>query len=120
MGFLLTKILFLLVVAAASGGLFAYWWFRRNFQDVTLEYTQSREEWTAWRRSFEERLAARPAVDLAPLSEQIEAVHTAVGAIEIPLPADLAPLHARVEDVSRRVGEMRIPAAADLARPNSA
>jgi predicted flap endonuclease-1-like 5' DNA nuclease len=115
MGFLLTKILFLLVVAAASGGLFAYWWFRRNFQDVTLEYTQAREEWGAWRRGFEERLAARPAVDLSPLGEQIAGIHAAVGAIEIPVPADLAPLHARVEDMSRRVGEIRIPAAADLA-----
>ena len=45
MGFLLTKILFLLVLAAASGALLAYWWFRRHYEDVTLDYARSREEW---------------------------------------------------------------------------
>ena len=32
-------------LAAACGGLFAYWWFRRHYEDVTLEYARSREEW---------------------------------------------------------------------------
>jgi predicted flap endonuclease-1-like 5' DNA nuclease len=104
MGFLLAKILVLMAVAATSGGLFAYWWFRRHYEDVTLEYTRSREEWSAWRRGFEERLAARPAVDLQPLGAQIDTVH-----------ADLIPLQACVEDLSRRIGEIRIPAATDLA-----
>lgn len=115
MGFLLAKILILMAVAAAAGGLFAYWWFRRHYEDVTLEYTRSRDEWSAWRRSFEERLAARPPVDLEPLGAQIDTVHTAVTGIELPPPPDLAPLHARVEDLGKRIGELRIPAATDLA-----
>jgi hypothetical protein len=115
MGFLLAKILILMAVAAASGGLLAYWWFRRNYEDVTLEYTRSREEWSAWRRGFEERLAARPPVDLQPLGEQFDILHAAVTGIELPPPPDLAPLHARVEDLAKRIGEIRIPAAPDLA-----
>lgn len=78
MGFLLAKILFLLALATACGGLFSYWWFRRHYEDVTLEYTRSRTEWSAWRRSLEERLGARPQVDLAPLSLQLRAVEDAV------------------------------------------
>ena len=38
MSFLLAKILFLLVLAAACGAGFAYWWFRRHYEDVTLDY----------------------------------------------------------------------------------
>src|SRR5437762_9246387 len=30
----------------------AYWWFRRHYEDVTLEYSRSREERSAWRRGF--------------------------------------------------------------------
>ena len=92
MGFLLAKILGLLLVAAACGAWFSYWWFRRNYQDVTLEYTRWREEWETWRRAFEERLAARPAVDLQPLSQQIAAVDAAVRGIYIPKPPDLSPV----------------------------
>jgi predicted flap endonuclease-1-like 5' DNA nuclease len=112
MGFLLTKILFLLVLAAASGALLAYWWFRRHYEDVTLDYARSREEWDAWRRGFEERLAARPAVDLEPLTQQLSAVHAAVSDIDIPIPerVDLSPLHARLEDLTRRVGDIQLPA----------
>jgi hypothetical protein len=94
MGFLLAKILFLLIVAAAAGALLAWWWFRRHYEDVTFEYSRSREEWDRWRRSFEERLAARPEVDLRPLREQLDALEQAVRAIEIPQPrpADLTPV----------------------------
>ena len=35
MGFLLAKILLLLGVAAACGAAFAYWWFRRHYEDVS-------------------------------------------------------------------------------------
>src|SRR5580692_12386097 len=117
MGFLLTKILFLLVLAAGAGASFAYWWFRRHFEDVTLEYARSREEWDAWRRSFEERIAARPSVDLEPLTTQITAVHAAVSDIDIPIPErpDLSPLHARLDELGRRVGDIKIPAPAELA-----
>ncbi len=139
MGFLLAKILVLLAVAAVGGALFAYWWFRRHFEDVTLEYTRARDEWTSWRRSFEDRLAARPPVDLQPLSEQVAGVDAAVRAINIPqpqatdlspvlsavsgiripdpAPVDLAPLQARLDAIEERIGSIRIPdapAAVDL------
>src|SRR5438105_13706870 len=42
MGLLIAKILFLLVLAAACGALFAYWWFRRHYEDVTLERSEER------------------------------------------------------------------------------
>jgi predicted flap endonuclease-1-like 5' DNA nuclease len=134
MGFLLAKILILLVAAAAAGALFAYWWFRRSYEDVTLEYTRSRDEWTSWRRSFEERLAARPEVDLQPLTEQVAGMDAAVRAINIPQPkapdltpvlnavsglrmptpdkVDLAPVHARLDAIEQRIGSIRMPDAA--------
>jgi hypothetical protein len=94
MGFLLAKILFLLIVAAAAGALLAWWWFRRHYEDVTFEYSRSREEWDSWRRGFEERLAARPEADLRPLLQQLAALEQAVRAIEIPQPrsTDLTPV----------------------------
>jgi predicted flap endonuclease-1-like 5' DNA nuclease len=99
MGFLLAKILGLLLVAAACGAWFSHWWFRRNYQDVTLEYTRWREEWETWRRAFEERLAARPAVDLQPLGQQIAAVDAAVRGIYIPKPPDLGPVLSAVAGI---------------------
>jgi predicted flap endonuclease-1-like 5' DNA nuclease len=111
MGMLLAKMLLLLGIAAVCGAAFAYWWFRRNYEDITLEYLRSREEWAAWRRSFEERLAARPAVDLQPLAQQLAAVDAAVRAIRIPemKPVDLAPLEARLEEIERGIGAIRLP-----------
>jgi len=105
MGFLLAKILGLLLVAAACGAWFSYWWFRRNYQDVTLEYTRWREEWTAWRRDFEERLVERPAVDLQPVSQQIAAVDAAVRGIHIPKPPDLSPVLSAVSAIHVPVPE---------------
>jgi predicted flap endonuclease-1-like 5' DNA nuclease len=116
MGFLLVKMLFLLGLAAAGGAGFAYWWFRRHYEDISLEYSRSREEWLAWRRGFEERLAARPPVDLEPVSAQVAAVHAAVSDIDIPVPerVDLAPVHARLDELGRQVGEIRVPEPPDL------
>ncbi|TLY72354.1 MAG: hypothetical protein E6K43_12900 [Gammaproteobacteria bacterium] len=116
MGFLLAKILFLLVLAAACGALFTYWWFRRHYEDVTLEYARSRDEWASWRRGFEARLAARPDVDLQPLREQLAAVEEAVRSIDVPIPerVDLASLHSRLDDIERRIGDIRPPEPADL------
>jgi predicted flap endonuclease-1-like 5' DNA nuclease len=111
MGFLLAKILFLLVLAAACGALFTYWWFRRHYEDVTLEYARSRDEWASWRRGFEARLAALPEVDLQPLREQVAAVDEAVRNIDVPIPerVDLAPLQSRLDDIERRIGDIRLP-----------
>jgi predicted flap endonuclease-1-like 5' DNA nuclease len=135
MGFLLAKILGLLLLAAACGAAFAHWWFRRNYQDVTLEYTRWREEWESWRQAFEERLAARPPVDLTPLGQQLAAVDAAVRGIHIPKPADLSPVMgaiaairiptpegvdlgpvlSRLEAVERRLGELGLREPTDLA-----
>src|SRR5690348_7375599 len=103
MSFLLAKILFLLVLAAACGAGFAYWWFRRHYEDVTLEYSRSREEWAAWRLGFEERLAARPAMEkrlpaiehaLFPVQTRLDELESAVRAFHVPPPQtlDLTPV----------------------------
>jgi len=115
MGFLLIKILFLLALAAGAGGLLAYWWFRRHYEDVTLEYARSREEAQAWRRGFEERLAARPEVDLQPLNQQVAALRAAIEDLPAPERVDLGPLEARLEALSESVAEIRMPAMPDLA-----
>ena len=116
MGLLLAKILFLLVLAAACGALFTFWWFRRHYEDVTLEYARSRDEWASWRRGFEARLAARPEVDLQPLREQVAAVDEAVRSIDVPIPerVDLASVHARLDEIETRIGDIRLPAPSDL------
>jgi len=115
MGFLLIKILSLLALAAVSGGLFAYWWFRRHYEDVTLEYARSREETQAWRRGFEERLAARPEVDLEPVNRQLAALQAAVEDLPAPERVDLGPLESRLEALSQRLAEIRTPVMPDLA-----
>src|SRR5947207_13451241 len=96
MGLLMAKILFLLVLAAACGALFAYWWFRRHYEDVTLEYSRSREEWSAWRRGFEERLAARPEVDLRPLTEELTALSEQLTALDDSMRPNLAAVEKRL------------------------
>lgn len=107
MGFLLAKILVLLGLAAGCGAAFAYWWFRRHYEDVTLDFRRSREEWASWRRDFEERLAARPPADLGPLSAQLGEVETAVR--ELP-PPDLQPLREQLAALEQAVRDIVIPA----------
>jgi predicted flap endonuclease-1-like 5' DNA nuclease len=111
MGFLLAKILVLLGVAAVCGAWFAYWWFRRHYQDVSLQDAQSREELATWRARFEERLAARAEVDLQPLVVQLTNLDAAVRDLNLAEP-DLAPLQTRLDDIERRVGELRTPESA--------
>src|SRR5882672_3194698 len=96
MGFLLAKILFLLVLAGACGALFTYWWFRRHYEDVTLEYARSRDEWASWRRGFEARLAERPDVDLAPLQSRLDDIERRIGDIRLPEAPDLTPMQERL------------------------
>lgn len=114
MGFLLAKILVLLGAAALCGGLFAYWWFRRHYEDVTLEYHRSNEEWAAWRRDFEERLAQRPSADLSPLQGQLVALEAAVRDITMPEAPDLKPLQEQLAALEKAVNSIEIPTA-DLA-----
>jgi hypothetical protein len=116
MGFLIAKILLLLVLATACGASFAYWWFRRHYEDVTLEYARSRDEWAAWRRGFEERLAARPEVDLAPLTGQLtalgEELRPNLTAVEKRLTAiehALFPVQTRLDELESAVRGFRVP-----------
>jgi hypothetical protein len=112
MGFLLAKIILLLGLAALCGALLAYWWFRRHYEDVTLEYARSRVEWAAWRRSFEERLAQRPTVDLEPVHERLAALETALRELPPPPPPpDLQPLHERLAAIDGSVRGIVIPSA---------
>lgn len=125
MGFLVAKILFLLILAAACGALLAWWWFRRRYEDVSLEYARWQERLADWRSGFEERLAARPEVDLQPLWEQVASVDEAVRAIPEPRPTDLAPVldaiarirvpdlepvQLRLEGLEARVASLEAPA----------
>ena len=100
MSFLLARILLLLALSAACGALFAWWWLRRHYEDVTLDYTRSRAEWSAWRGDFEARLASRPGVDLAPLERQLMAIEHA-----------LAPVETRLDALEGAVRAIRVPAA---------
>ena len=109
MGFLLAKILLLLGFAAVCGAAFAYWWFRRHYEDVSLDYARSREEWAGWRRDFEERLAARPAVDLQPLSAQVASLEAAVRDIPPAEAPDLTPLKEQLAGLERTVRAMPAP-----------
>jgi predicted flap endonuclease-1-like 5' DNA nuclease len=131
MGFLLAKIVLLLALAAAGGALSAFWWFRRHYEDITQEYSRSRNEWASWRQDFEERLAARPEVNLEPLGSQIAAVAAAVRGIDIPPPAPpadlsmiekrlmaiehaLFPVQTRIDELESAVRAMRIPPAQNV------
>ncbi len=40
MGFLLAKIFILLMLAAIAGALLMYWWVRRRYEDVSLEFSR--------------------------------------------------------------------------------
>jgi predicted flap endonuclease-1-like 5' DNA nuclease len=113
MGFLLAKILLLLGLAAVCGALFAYWWFRRHYQDITHEYLRTREEWATWRRRFEDRLAARPEVDLEPLSAQVAALDAAVRDTVHPEPMDLQPVLERLAAIDTTVRAIVLPRTPD-------
>lgn len=125
MGFLLAKMVLLLALATAAGAGLAYGWFRRHYEDVTLDYARTREEFATWRERFEERLAARPEVDLRPVSEEIADLHLAVRNLPSPEPVNLAPvdarltaiehalfpLQSRLDELSAAVRSLRRPAA---------
>ena len=130
MSFLLAKILFLLVLAALLGAWFGYWWVRRQYDDVTSEYSRLKSDWQSWRKGFEEKLAAKPDVDLKPITARIDdipgtvrgilfpfqdrlaALEGAVGAIKIPAPpeVDLGPVNAHLEALEGAVRGIHFPA----------
>jgi predicted flap endonuclease-1-like 5' DNA nuclease len=98
MTFLLAKIFFLLLLAALLGALLARWWLRRYYEDVTTEYTRLSNDWRNWRTSFEAKLAARPEVDLRPVTAGLDRIESGVRGIEIPKPVttDLGPVLAAI------------------------
>ncbi|MBL8348142.1 MAG: hypothetical protein JNN03_22095, partial [Rubrivivax sp.] len=67
--FLIAKILVLLLLAAAFGAWLGAWWMRRRFVDVTVEHTNLRGEWSAWRTDVEKRLATPP--DLGAVMQRL-------------------------------------------------
>ena len=134
MSYLLAKILFLLLLAALLGAWFGYWWVRRQYDDVTSEYSRLKNDWQTWRKGFEEKLSVRPEPDLKPLTARIDdipaavrgilfplqdrlaAVESAIAGIKIPAPqpVDLGALEARLEALERAVGGIRLPASPTL------
>jgi predicted flap endonuclease-1-like 5' DNA nuclease len=111
MGFLIAKILLLMLGAATLGALAAHWWLRRQYEDVTTEYRRMEGDWATWRRDIEVRLAKQLPVDLAPLHSRLAALEAALKAIHIP-PAnevDLGGLHARIASLEHTVLSIRLP-----------
>ena len=85
--FLLFQIFLLMVLAAACGAGLAWWWFRRNYEDVTTVHEDlvskaksapvpvTKEELTS---SLASGLAAIPSTDLTPLSERLARIEAAL------------------------------------------
>ena len=121
MGFLLTKILFLMALPPPAARCFAYWWFRRHYEDVTLDSRLARAKsgtpGAAVSRSAWPHSACRPICE--PPRSSSPPVHAAVSDIDIPIleRVDLSPLHARLEDLTRRVGDIRSPPGAGSRGP---
>lgn len=120
MGYLIYKIVFMLISAAGFGAALAWWWMRRHYEDVTLEHSRWVENWDQWRQRFEAQLAARPAADLSPLADRLTDIERRIDGIVIPPPTpvtDLSPVREDLRTLRARVDAIRIPEpppAADL------
>lgn len=119
MGFLLAKIVVLLLAAAWLGAWLDRWWVRRRSEDVTADYERLVHERLDWRRSFEEKLAARPAIDWSPINARFHALHERLDGLDFvlrsiripePEPIDLTPALERIADLERSVRAIQIPA----------
>lgn len=112
MAYLVYKMVFMLLSAAGLGAAFAWWWHRRHYEDVTVDHSRWVANWDQWRQRFETQLAARPAVDLAPLQERLTELAARIDAIRIPEPVatDLSPVTQQLAGVSAAVAAIRIPA----------
>jgi predicted flap endonuclease-1-like 5' DNA nuclease len=84
MSYLLAKIFCLMLLSAAFGAWLAYWWTRRNYLDVSSEYSRLESDWNGWRRDFEAKLGAKTSVDFTPLNTQFNALGEAVRGIKLP------------------------------------
>ncbi|HPF23374.1 MAG TPA: hypothetical protein PK417_07845 [Hyphomonas sp.] len=81
--FLLFQIFLLMVLAAACGAGLAWWWFHRNYQDVTVFHEDLLAKANAAPRPVTKEelassLAGIPAPDLTPLSERLARIEAAL------------------------------------------
>ncbi len=94
MWFLILQILVLMLLAALLGAALAYWWLRRNYEDVTETHDHLMEE-------VRQRLASLGPVDggqldLAPTESRLGAIERALSGLRLPEP-DLSPLNQRLD-----------------------
>jgi len=116
MWFLILQILFLMLLAALAGALFAYWWIRRRYEDVTESHDiLLRQSAPALPDNLLTRddLTAFPTTDLDPIQTRLTGLETAFDRFNVPEP-DLNPLHSRLtqlehslSNVSDRVSDLR-------------
>lgn len=112
MGYLIYKIVFMLMSAAGFGAALAWWWMRRHYEDVTLEHSRWVENWDQWRQRFEAQLAARPAADLSPLADRLTDIERRIDGIVFPPPTpvtDLSPVREDLHALRQRMDAIRIP-----------
>ena len=106
MWFLFLQIFLFLLLAALFGAVLAYWWLRRQYEDVTVDYNSllskdaevnadalTRSDFQRALRDF-----APPAADLSPLEERLQTLETAIGNIQFP-ETDLSPVQSRLTDI---------------------
>ena len=106
MGYLIIKMLFLLLIASALGFVLGWWWVRRRFVDVTEEH---------WR--FADLATTAESRDYAPrfgeLSDQLGTLRDEVRNNR-PAKISFAPLEERLGALDKRVSQIKPPAVADL------
>lgn len=127
MGYLVAKIVVLLVLAAACGFWLGYWWLRRRFRDVTDEYTRLVDASAAGSavtaegfKRIEERLGVvngsikelRPGEIESRLSaafdQRLSALERTILS-QLPKAADFAPVSERLEALESTVARIGVP-----------
>ena len=118
MGYLVAKIIGLVVLAAASGFGLAYWWLRRRHRDVAEEYGRLVNASAAGAattgegiRKIEERLTSLEGVGErlhAALDEKVSALERTTLS-QLSRPVDLEPVSQRLEALERTVARIGIP-----------
>jgi predicted flap endonuclease-1-like 5' DNA nuclease len=105
MSFLLAKIIILLLLALLLGVWLGRWSVRRHYEDVTVEYSRLQNDWSGWRKAFDEKLSTQhSAVDLQPLHTKLSDLDRVVRAIELP-----KPVHTDLSPVLSALSTLRLP-----------
>ncbi|MEL7129066.1 MAG: hypothetical protein AAGK23_05925 [Pseudomonadota bacterium] len=110
MTILVIRVLILMVLAALMGAGLAYWWLRRNFEDVTERFESLTEEQARFsdgpppltKAEFDAGLAAIPRPDFSPFERKIGALETSFQGFAVPEP-DFSPVLQRLEMVEAYV-----------------